>query len=453
MSRLRRIENGSTIVALLIIMPFLILITAYFLQLATTSYRLSRGDQFQTYAQFATDAGIDYAVERVNTDNSWTGTASEIELHNDGTTRTTYLVSVTNVDDDNKTLTTTGKTYNPATSTTPKSTIVVKTDLRAVRSGNFSIVTGVGGLYMSNSAKIVGGDVLVNGEIRMSNTAQIGLTTNPVTVQVAHQICPVPATASFPRICNSGENGQPITINNSAHIYGEVRANNQTSTSGMTNPGLVASSGVASQSLPPYDRDAQKAAVATTITGSAASCNGSQTRTWAANTKITGDVSVSNNCVVTVMGNVWITGNFTTSNSAQVVVSNTLGSTMPTIMIDGTASFSNTSILKSNSSSTGFQILTYKSNASCSPDCADVTGTNLYNSRNLTTIQLNNTSSGPNTIFYARWSRVSVSNSGQIGAIVGQTIELNNTGTITFGTSVPGAGNTTWLVSGYRRSQ
>lgn len=446
-------QRGSALLSVIIMLPFLLFIIALYMQLSVASFNLSRSDQFRTHAQLATDAGTDYAVQQVNADDTWTGTASpaEVEVHNDGAVRTTFQITVDAVDDDTKTITSVGRSYVPASASTPRSTMTIKTDLRAVTSGNFSIVTGVGGLYMSNSAKILGGDVHVNGEVSLSNTAQIGLSTNPVNLSVAHQNCPIPVDATYPQLCGSG-NGQPITLTHSAHIYGDVKANNQTDGSDMSGPGLTASSGVPALPLPVHDRDAQKAAITTTINASAANCN-SGTTTWAANTKIEGNVVISNSCQVTVMGDVWITGTLTVRNTAQVIVPDSLGTTRPNIMIDGSsAQFQNSGLLKSNASGTGFQIVTYRSSPSCSPDCADVTGQELYNSRNLTTIALSQSASAPNTIFYAKWSRVTVGNTGQIGALIGQTVELTNSGTITFGTSVPGVGTTGWVIDNYRRT-
>jgi len=305
---------------------------------------------------------------------------------------------------------------------------------------------------MSNSSKVLAGDIFINGTITMSNTSQIGLTSNPVNVNVADAACPLPPDASYPRICNAGESVQPIIINNNAKIYGTVKANNQIDGNNMNNPGLVASSGVTTQALPSYDRAGQKAAVATTITGASASCS-SGTKIWAANTKISGDVTISNSCKVTVAGNVWITGELTVSNTAQMIVADSLGATRPNIMVDGEdgASFKDSANLVSNASGTGFEIYTYWANAACSPDCTALTGINLYNSRGAVTISLDNSSQGPQSIFYAYWSKVQVKNSGQLGALVGQTIELKNSGTITFG-STTSTGNIFWVANGYRRS-
>jgi hypothetical protein len=209
---------------------------------------------------------------------------------------------------------------------------------------------------------------------------------------------------------------------------------------------------VAPQALPTYDRAAQKAAVANNLTGGAASCSGSETKTWPANTKITGNVSLTNKCKVTVQGNVWITGSLSLHNQSQMIVADSLGSTIPNIMVDGAdgASFLESSGLVSNASNTGFEIFTFYSKASCSPDCTSVTGTDLANSRSVTTIDLNNSGNEPNSIFYAYWSQVQIAQSGQIGAVIGQTVQLTNTGTITFGVSA-GTTSTTWVITGYRR--
>ena len=447
--RFNQQQHGTILLLFLITMPFLILMATYYMRLSLTSYQVANLDQQHTAAQLAADAGADYAVQQFSLDNNWTSTGGEIELQDDGKLRTTYEASISG-DDTVKTIAVTGYTYRSASPTAVERSVSINVDLRPVNSGSYSVISGAGGLIMSNSSKIVGGDVLINGSISLSNSAQIGLSTTPVNVQVAHQICPNPPNATYPRVCNSGENGQPITLNNNSHIYGTVKATNQTNGSGMSNPGLVSGT-VAPQDLPTYDRNAQKAAVTTTITSAAGSCSGG-TKTWLANTKITGNVSISNGCRVTVEGNVWITGNLSLSNSSQMVVANTLGATRPNIMVDGSsgATLSNSSQMLSNTTGTGFEIFTFYSTASCSPDCATVTGTDLANSRTRTTISLNNSSAAPNTILYAYWTQVDIGNAGQIGALIGQTIRMSNNSTITFGTST-GTGEVTWVVKGYRR--
>ncbi|HEX5797182.1 MAG TPA: hypothetical protein VFX86_02215 [Candidatus Saccharimonadales bacterium] len=453
--------GGSVLVSMVIIFPFFIVILTAYMNHAVSGFRTARSDQFRTSAQFSTDAGIDHAMQEINIDDSWSGTGSEVELQNSNGIRTTYEVSVTDVDEETKLVTSIGRTYHPGNST-PEFSVTINAELRAVSSGQYSIVTGVGGLLMQNSAKIMGGDVLINGEIEMQNSAQIGLATNSVVVEVAHQNCPDPPDSTYPRICNSGENGQPISINNSAHIYGSVSANNQTDGSDMSDPGLVAGSGVAAQPLPEHDRDAQKAAISSTIDDSAAECDFpfDNSVTWPANLKIEGDVSISNGCEVTLEGDVWITGRLSVQNSARIIIpddialGNTINPELPTIMIDGSAGLvlQNSAEIVSNSNDVGAQVITYWSRAGCSPDCAEVTGQDLYDTRGDRTILLQNSADAPNSIMYARWSQVEIGNGGAIGAVVGQTVRLSNSAIITFGTSAPGGGSTFWVIDGYRRS-
>lgn len=451
---LRKSKKGSVLLPLIVVLPFMMLIATYYMNLSISGFRLARGDQLHTAAQLSADAGADYALREISEDGDWVGTGSEIELLNNGDSRTTYEVTVTDPSPLEKTLTVTGRGYRPASAASPSSSVKIVVALRPVESGAYSVVSGQGGLIMANSSKITGGSVLINGEVTMSNSAQIGLSTNPVSVSVANQICPIPADATYPQLCSLGENNNPILIQHTAHIYGDVKANHQSLGTGMSDPGLTAGSGVSPEPLPSYDRDAQKAAVAATIDSSTASCDHSQNKTWEANTKITGDATLSNTCTVTVKGNVWITGNLLLSNSTKLIVDDSVGASRPTIMVDGStgADFSNSGKIVSNSSGTGAQVITYYSKASCSPDCADVTGTDLDDSRDETTISLSSSAEGPQSIFYARWSQIDLANSGQIGAVVGQTIVMTNTATITFGAAIENGSAKQWVVDSYRRS-
>lgn len=448
--KLKDNQDGFLIILFLIVLPFLIAIATYYSSEALTSFQVARFDQLHTEAQLAADAGADYGIEQLAVNNNWSGTGSEITLHNGQNIRTTFFDTVTN-GSNSKTIAVIGRTYWPASSTTASRSVSIYVDLYPVTSGNFSVVAGSGGLYMSNSAKIPSGNVFINGEIRMSNNAQIGLSTNPVTVQVADDICPTTSPyTNYPEVCTSGN---PITITNSAHIYGNVTATNQTSGNGMSNSGLQAGS-VTPMALPTYNRSAQQSAVTTTLSGSAASCSGESHVIWPANSEITGNVTLSNSCSVDVLGNVWITGNLNVSNSSQIEVDNSVGTNRPVIMIDGSsgANFGNGASITPNSDNTGVEVITFYSTASCSPNCTSVSGADLHNSRTISTINMSNNFSAADTILYAYWTQVNMSNSGQVGAIIGQTISMSNNAAITFGNSSSGIGSTTWMVKGYRRN-
>jgi len=449
-------SNGFLLVSMLITTFVIIAISVVTAQLVLNNYRISASESYRLNAQFAADAAVDHAITQINQDQDWTGTGGEIELLSNSKTRMTYeSVVIDGAEPQQKIVQVTARAYRPDSTMSMARERKLEVTLRGVGGGvsTFSVVTGVGGLSMTNNSKIVGGEVYVNGRINLTNSSQIGLTSQPVSVKAAHQSCPMPPNATYPRVCGSGENGQPINLVNSSRIYGEVMATNQTNGAGMSNPGLVSGS-PAPAALPTHDRAAQIAAVASTQTGGAAGCSGG-TKTWPANLRITGNVQISGSCRVTVDGDVWITGNLTLSNSARLIVRNSL-STPPAIMVDGAGGVEavNSSIFQSNTDTTpiGFRVITYWSEASCSPDCTDVTGTALYNSSPTNTIEIKNSASGPNTEFYARWSAVEVNNGGDVGALIGQTVVMSNSATVTFGAEVtefqdsPAA----WVVDSYK---
>lgn len=446
-------QEGFVLLTVLTSTIFIMIIGVVSLQLISNNLRNAKNEQYRINAQFAADAGLDDAVRMLNLDGGWTGNGGQQTLYDATGVKTTYHSTVINGSEQyQKFIHVTAESFRNSSSTTPVFTRKFVVEMRGVTSGDYSVVTGVGGLEMTNSSKIVGGNVYVNGTISLSNSAQIGLSTNPVAVKVAHQSCPVPANATYPRVCNTGESDQPITLNNSAKIYGEVQATNQTDGNSMSLPGLVAGSPPPA-TMPVHDRSAQVSAVSSTLSGNFSCSSGNHS--WPANYRITGNVTISNSCNVTVNGDVWIGGRLSMSNSSKMIVANGLLSSQPVVMIDGSsgASFSNSSVLQSNSSNTGFRIITYWSRAGCSPGCSNVTGSDLYNSRNDTTISLSNSSSGAQTEFYARWTKVDVNNAGNIGALVGQTIKLSNSGAVTFGTSVSGVGGVeAWVVKSYKRT-
>lgn len=429
----------------------MILLTVSALALATFTinhYSRVQNDVLASNALLSAEAGAEQTLYELNQDSDFSGYASEQEFFNDTTQgRGTYQTQVLPGSISNeKLIIATGRLYRRAGDSQPKVTRKVRLTVVGTSPNTYSVQTGPGGLVMGNSATIANGNVYVNGTLTMNNSSRIGSSSNPLNVWAAHISCPTSGGSSYPSQCSSG---QPISIiGTQAEIYGEVRATNQTNGSHMYNPGLIADSEAAPIGLPAYDRDAQKAAVATTISGAAASCSGSQTRTWEADTKITGNVTIANNCVVTVNGNIWITGTLTLSNSSRLKLGNSV-TTAPYIMVDGNSiSLNNTSSVLANAGGIGFWFINYYSTASCAPDCADVTGTDLYNSKDLNTISLGNSGLAAGSVFFARWTKVTLGQSGSIGAVLGQTVELNNTGNISFGTQLS-SGTSIWSIKNY----
>jgi len=458
-----REEGGFILPVLLITGVMIVLMIIAVSGEVVTNQSLASHSNYAVEAQLAADAGLDDAMNKINTIDGWTGTGGDITLLNDTTRnlKTTYSVVVNDgIDSIHKTIIVTAKTYFPAGASGPQVTRKYAMDIEAVTTGNgpSSVVTGVGGLVMNGNSKVTGGDVVVDGTITASNGAQIGLSTNPVNVRVADQACPIPATSTYPQVCGSGQ-PQPIQLNNNSLIYGNIQATNQTTGTNMFNPGLIAGATFAPVPLTSFDRTSFKSTVnasGQTMTGTQASnCPNGGTINWPANVKITGDVSIQNKCTIKINGNVWITGSVNIQNNANMVVQESVGSTTPDIVVDGSSGIviGNKGAITTNSVGTSVEILTFWSAAACSPDCPSVTGTDLYNSQSVLTIDLSNTGSAPNAVLYAYWSKVRLSNNGSLGAVTGQTVELGNNAVINFTSSVPGSDNriTTWVKRGYMR--
>lgn len=457
-------RKGFTLLITLVMGVSFMVIGLAIYRSSLANYTNVRRDYNSLNALATAEAGVDASIASLNADANYTGTSATCplnespsggtELYNDAIKgRAVYdsCIEPGSIANE-KILWTKGRIYRPQTSTTPTSTRTLRITLigSTVPGTNYSVQTGPGGLVMTNSAQIANGAVYVGGTITMSNTAQIGSSSNPVDTQVAHYACPRPATAAFPALCTTG---QPITLTNQARIYGNVFANNQTNGAGMSNGGLVASSGVNPTSLPDYDRAAHKATVTNYLTGSQASCSNNQRIVWPPNVKITGSVSLANNCEVTMQGQAWITGDFRISNRAIVRIGAGL-TEIPTIMVDGANGFNlaNQGTIAVNGAGIGAKIITFWSTASCSPDCTSVAGVDLANSQNRTTITIGNQGLGAAAELYARWSKVQVANGGTVGRMLGQTVEFANTGSISFGLGVGTTpGTTVWGVQHYER--
>jgi len=463
MKRFLSSEGSGGYIMIIVIMSMVtfMIITAAIAASGTSNFSAARRSLAGLNALATAEAGADNLVFTLNQNSSYTGTNTScpitsagshpVTLYSDSVKgKATYETCVTNGSIANeKIVYATGKVYLPQNASSPLAVRRIKLVIEGSSSGAYAVQTGPGGLIMSNSATISNGGVAVGGGVTMSNTAQIGSPSIPVGVAVADYLCPSPPNSSYPVLCPANSN--PISISNQAHIYGAVQANNQTSTAGMSNPGLTSSSGVAAVTLPDYDRASQISAVTSTMSAASASCSGNQNITWPANVHITGgDVSLNNGCTVTAAGNVWIDGGLSLSQQSVLKTASSVTQTA-NVMVDGATgvSLGNQTSIATNATNIGFQVITFWSTAACSPNCSNVTGTDLYNSQTKQTIDVNNQGLSAGSTFYARWTELTLGQSGSIGSILGQTIKLNNTGNISF-TSSTGSPTFTWDVRYYQ---
>ena len=434
-------QPGFILVGIFITFIFLAALGIASLQLTVSNFKISQNEKSLLNAQMGADAAVNEAIAQLKTNGSWTGTSGTVLLHDATTFKTEYSTVVTQPNSTTRVVNVVSNVYVPKTAATPTSVYKYEVTLKGASGSSpndFAVASGPGGLAVSGGASIDGGPLFINGEINMTTGSEIG-DAGPLNVYVAHQSCPTAGGATYPRVCASGEDGQPITLAGGSTIQGTVRATNQTTTTGMSNPGLVAGSTAPETLLPNYDRSIITSATASTQTGAAASCSGGA-KTWPANLKINGDVMISSSCDLTIEGNVWVTGRVQVTTNSIIIVKNGL-TTQPVLMIDGSGGFAigGGSTITPNSSvspAMGLRVITMYSSSACSPDCTTVTGSDLKTSQSIDTISISTGADAAGSEFYARWTEVVVNGNATVGALAGQTISVSSGAELQVNTSV-----------------
>lgn len=459
-----------TIITVGIIVTFVGLSLA---DLTINQYHRTYENIYRANATLVAEAGIERTLYELNNNNDFSGYTTEQEFFNEnGRGRATYTTRVIDGPNGQKFIESTGKTYRGTNKLVSSRSIRVS--LVGTASTAPSVFAGAGGLILGGAATINNSDIHVNGYIQMSGAARIGSDSHPVNVNVANANCPTGNNPgpTYPSVCASG---QPIKIPDwsTVSIIGTVCATGQTQakfpdSQWNNNPpqiragasggsGLVPGCVAPIAPMPEYNRTEHISRMITT--GSMASntynCNnwisGSEfKRTWPANLTLTGNVSIGSSCDLTITGDVYITGNFSVSGGATIRIADSLGTTVPTIVVDGTVSLGGGGKILANSSGTTVQIISFKSTAPCNPNCTNVTGTDLYNSSKQQNVTVDGGGSYPGVGVWAYWSKAKISGSGLVGSVIGQTIDMEGAGNITFGTSLS-SGTTTWTIRSYQR--
>lgn len=456
-------QRGSFMGAVLIIAIVLTAVGISLTELVTSQYGHTKRSTFVANALLVAEAGIEQSLQEMNEDDTFAGFTTPQEFFNSKSQgRGVYTSTVVSESSGSaRVVTSVGKVFRTNNDVTPVSTRTIRVTIVGTESEGYSVFSGPGGLILTGSANITNSDVYVNGRITLSGAAKIGTYNNPLNVQVANQVCPTgnnPGSA-YPTVCSSGE---PISMGHSTNIYGTVCATGQTSYGpnpakniqpGVDGEGLVAGCVAPPIEQPPVDRAAHIASMTTTGSGTSNSyvCNSWPfTRNWVANLRLNGNVGVGGSCDVTVNGKVYITGNFTLGGAAKIRVPESAGTTRPVILVDGSIDVGGSGQIIANSFGTGIHFISMKSNAACGATCTTLSGTALKNTQGLETISVGGAANLSGMIFQAYWGKVSIRGSGNVGAAVGQTVDLSGAGTVTFGTKLS-TGNKIWTVTSYQQ--
>jgi len=454
-------QGGYFLVSTVVIIMFLTAVGLSVAALASLHFEHTKRQVYTQNAELLAEASIEQSVSELNASEDFGGYTTPQTFFDNATQGTgRFTSSVTdNADGNSKTIVAEGKVYRNSGDTDPYITRKIRAVVVGTSSGGYSVLTGPGGLILGGSSNITNTSVYVSGTITLNGSSKIGTYNNPVLVQVANNACPSGANPgpTYPQVCTDGS--QPIGMSSSSIIYGTVCATGQTSTGPSNNiqtgnggGGLQVGCVAPVNPQATYDRQAHIDAVTATGAGNDNTyvCNHApMTRSWPANLKLTGNVTVDGSCDVTLNGNVYITGNLTLKGSAKFRVAESLGTTRPVVMVDGTVSVSGSANTIANTSGTGIEFISFKSTASCSPDCSSVTGNDLKDSQALQTISVGGAVNLPGAVFNAYWSKASLSGSGTLGAATGQTVEVNGSGTVIFGTELA-SGSKTWKITSYQ---
>lgn len=446
-------QSGVILPVTIILVAALMFIGFALLSGVTGQFTLANDEVYNDNAVQAAEAGIEQSIDQLNQNNSFNGYPSAQTLFNDTTQGYgTFTTTIANATDNSnaKIITSTGTIYHYGQKATPVSTRTVQVTVVGTTSSGYSVLGGPGGLILSGSAAVTNSQVFTNGTIKLSGSSSIGTQNQPLDVNAANYACPTSGGSSWPQLCTSS---QPISLSGSPKIYGTVCATGQTSSTdisgGNGGAGLEPGCTAPQTSLPSYNRAAQISAVTTTAasTNSSYQCSGNKTISWPANLELTGNVTVGNSCNLTINGNVYITGNLTVGGAAKITIANSVGTTRPIILVDGTISAGGSGSMIANSSGTGAEYISFSNDTGNAG--ASITGNDLYKSQSQTTVTVGGSANLAGFIFYAYWGEIQVTGSGNVGAALGQTIDLDGAGTITFGTDIA-AGSETWTISSYQ---
>lgn len=461
---LHRNQKGVILITALLVGLLLTFVGLSLSNLVIAQYSRTNRNVFVSNALMTAEAGAEQTLFEINSDSSFSGFAEETEFYNNEEQgRATYQTTVENGTGPNeRVITSTGRTYR-SNGTEPVSTRSVRVTIVATASPGYSVQTGPGGLILSGSASITSAEIYVNGFIDLRGAAKIGTASNPVSVHVGNYNCPSGNNPgpTYPELCSSGD---PIRFETSTKIYGPVCATGQIKdrvASWQTDPvipGLIPGCIAPAVSMPAYDRAAHISRMTPASGYPANNINYNCTqwqnpvgnvRTLPPNIRLNGNANWGSSCDLTITGDVYITGDLDIGGSTTIRIADSLGTTRPVIVVDGNINVGGSASLIPNSSGTTAHFISFKSSASCSPACTDVTGTDLKTSQGVRTVNVQGAGNFPGTIFHSYWGTVKLGGSGNMGSAIGQTVDLSGAGTIVFGTALA-TGDSQWTVRSYQ---
>ena len=450
-------ERGSLLVAALLVGMLMIVLGIVLGNIATAQLVRTNRNISELNALQVAEAGIEKSISELNADDEFTGFSEEEFFNNQQQGVGVFFTEIIDGAEDEKFIVSTGSVYRyQDEGGDPMAQRRLRVTAVGTESDGFSVHTGPGGLLLGGNASITNSDIYVNGYIELSGSSRIGTEDDPRGVNVANVRCPLGSGPgdSYPELCSSGE--EPLSVGSNARIYGTVCATHQTDDTnifgGDSGEGLVSGCEAPQVQPPQYDREAHIDEVETVAPSNDNQyrCQGPNNNVvWPDGLQLSGNVSLTGNCTVNIEGDVYITGDFSTGGSTTVRIDDSTGEDQPNIVVDGEIDVGGSGQFVSNDQGTGGKFMSFKADADCNPDCTDLSGDDLYNSQNTTTVDLGSGVNLAGMVFQSYWGTASLGGGGSVGAIAGQTVDLRGAGTVVFGT-VLSSGEKTWRATSYQ---
>jgi hypothetical protein len=357
---------------------------------AIREFSLTKNTLDSKQAYFLAESGVEDAFYRVKTGKNISASES---LVLSSTTATTTITNLSSGDKEIESLSSTNSYQR-------KVNLLLTQGVGT--SFYYGMHSGTGGVTMNNSSSIIG-NLYSNGSISASSGSSI--TGSAVSAGSGGSI----------NGANAGNDIQAHTVTNSTAvgtIYCQVGSlNNKLCDTSKIDP--------PTQPFPvtPSDISNWQTLASAGGTSFPISLSGSSTQSIGPK-KILGNVTLSNNAVLTVDGTLWITGNLSISNNSIINLNSSFGSNGGVIVIDGIVSTSNSATFQ-GSGTLGSYIMV------------------VSNSISNSAIQINNTAGS--IVLVAPDGGVVLNNSAGANQVTAKTITLNNSATIIYQTGLASA--------------
>lgn len=351
-----KLKHGQILAVSVIFMSIILILTSNLFNRTADFLRFGSGTIIREQANSLAEAGIDRALWQLNkTAGSYTG-----ETNTALSTVGTFSTTVTNKSANIKTITATG--YVPSSSN-PRGTRTIKVDVSitsTIIAFNYAVQVGIGGITMNNSSKI-NGSVYSNANI--SGTGPSSITGDAFAVGT---VSSPPSVDGITR-----ENQPPATMPVIDYPYWRGQAD--------------------------VNHDSITCSPTCTIS----------TSTSIGPKQYNGNLTISNNAIVTMNGPIYVTGNFSMVNgSTTLQLNNSFGSNGSVLIVDGTIDLSNGGLLSpTNANPKGYILAATTSSA-------------------IPAITVAN--SGATAIFAALDGGAEMRNSAQVSALVAKSLLMKN---------------------------